>query len=691
MSETKNLKKREKEDSKGILKLYVRWAFYLGIVVLISVIVTFFVDYTAGIVNMICAFIYFSGALLLYYKKAPGVLGELTKFSANCDTVQNRLIKEMTIPYAVLDGEGAVLWGNKEFLDIIEYDKAAKKSITNVIPDISQNLFPEKGEDATLHIIYNEVNYKVMLRNISTDDLFNDVDTLWDEEEKSTNSFIAMYLYDETEMTRIIRENNEQRTVVGLLYIDNYEEALESVDEVKKSLLIALVERKITKYLQNIDAIVKKLEKDKYVVVFKNKYMDFLAENKYSLLEEIKTINVGNEIGITLSFGIGLGADTLSGCYDYARAAIDLALGRGGDQVVIKTKDNVSYFGGKSVQVEKNTRVKARVKAHALKEILEVKDDIFVMGHSIADVDCFGAAVGICRIARALGKKAYIVIDTVNTSLKPIMDRVMQEPEYRDEVFLSSEKALETVGNNTALVVVDVNRASYTECPELISKVKTVIVLDHHRQTGEAIEKAVLSYVEPFASSSCEMVAEILQYIDDGLKLRPGEADAMYAGMVIDTDNFQSKTGVRTFEAAAYLRRNGADIIKIRKALRTDMTEYQARADAIKNAQIFAGCFAITECKPEGLESPTIVGAQVANELLDIVGVKASFVLTEYNNKIYISARSIDEVNVQVIMEKFGGGGHMGMAGAQIEGKTIAQAKTIVKCRVSEMLENGEI
>lgn len=684
-----NKKKDDKEV--GLLKSYVRWPLYLTFIMLTCTLINFFVSYTAGIVSAVFMLVYIGAAVIIYYKKAPDVLGAIIKYSANCDTVQNRLIKEMIIPYAVLGGDGGVIWGNKEFLDIIHYDKAAKKSITNVMPDISTDLFPKMGKDKSLHIVYNDVNYKVILRNISTQDLFNDMDIIWSKDEKDSNTFIAIYLYDETEITKYIRENNEQKTVVGLLYIDNYEEVMESVDEVKRSLLIALVERKITKYLQNIDAIVKKLEKDKFVVIFKKKYMDQLQENKFSVLEEVKTINVGNEIGITLSFGIGLDAETLLGGYDYARAAIDLALGRGGDQVVVKTKDNVTYYGGKSVQVEKNTRVKARVKAHALREILEVKDEIYVMGHSIADVDCIGAAIGIYRIAKTLGKKAYIVIDTINTSLRPIMDRIKQDPEYGDNVFISSEKALEMAENNSALVVVDVNRASYTECPELIQKIKTVIVLDHHRQTGEAIEKAVLSYVEPFASSACEMVAEILQYIDDNLRLKPGEADAMYAGMVIDTDNFQSKTGVRTFEAAAYLRRNGADIIKIRKALRTDMGEYQARADAIKNAEIFCNSFVITECKSQGLESPTIVGAQVANELLDIVGVKASFVLTNYNNKIYISARSIDEVNVQVIMEKFGGGGHMGMAGAQIEGHTMEQAKKIVKIKVSEMLENGEI
>lgn len=681
---------KDRQES-GIIKKYLRWPLYLALLMVVGTAVNFVINYVSGLVCAAVLVIYVAVAAVMYYRKSSDIVIAMTRYSVNCETIQNRLLKEMNIPYAILDGLGGVIWGNREFLDVIGNEKAERKNITDIIPDISVNSFPTDDNDTLLHIEFNGVNYKVQIRNIDVQELFEDVETLWDDDESSKNSFVAMYLYDETEITRYIKENDEQRTVVGLLYIDNYEEALESVDEIKRSLLVALVERKIAKYLQNIDAIAKKLEKDKYIVVFKNKYMKQLQGNKFSLLEEIKTIAVGNEINITLSFGIGLDAGTLLGNYDYARAAIDLALGRGGDQVVVKSNDKVTYYGGKSVQKEKSTRVKARVKAHALREILEAKDVIFVMGHAIADVDCFGSAIGIYKIAKVLGKKAYIVINTVNTSLRPIMDRVKTDAEYADGVFITSDRALEMDKTNSALVIVDVNRASYTECPELIDKIKTVVVLDHHRQAGDAISHAVLSYVEPFASSACEMVAEILQYIDDRLKLKPQEADAMYAGMVIDTDNFQSKTGVRTFEAAAYLRRSGADIVRIRKALRTDMKEYRVRAGAINKTEIFAGNFAITECESQGLESPTIVGAQVANELLDVVGVKASFVLTEYKGKVYISARSIDEVNVQIIMEKFGGGGHLGMAGAQMEGKTIDEVKSIVKAQVELMLENGEI
>ncbi len=680
------------KTTKGVVKLYLRWPFYLGIMLGLTSVGCFFIDKNAGILTAVVFVVYMLASLLLYRLKGPKVINAIMKYSANYDTVQNRLLKEMITPYAVLDKEGAMLWANGEFSEIIGYDKSAQKSISNVFPEIKTGVFPKNGLDSELHLEYKEVSYKVLLRDINIEDLFDDVDALWDAyDKKDNNRFVAMYLYDETEIKRYIQENDDQRTVIALLYIDNYEEALESVDEVRRSLLVALIERKINKYLQSMDAIVKRLEKDKYVVIFKKKFLAQLEADRFELLDEVRTINVGNELSVTLSMGIGVDADTLLGNYEYARAAIDLALGRGGDQAVIKNSEKILYYGGKSVQVEKATRVKARVKAHALKEIVEAKDEVMVMGHSIGDVDCFGAAVGIYRIAKTLGKKAYIVLDNVTTSLRPMLERVKSDPEYGEDSIIDNERALELINTNTVLVVVDVNKPNYTECPQLLEKTKHIIVLDHHRQTGEQIENAVLSYVEPFASSACEMVAEILQYIGGGLKLKVPEADAMYAGVMIDTDGFQNKTGVRTFEAAAYLKRCGADVLRIRKAMRTDMKEYQTRAEAIKNAEIFEESFAITICQSKGIESPTVVGAQVANELLDIAGVKASFVLTEYKEKIYISARSIDEVNVQIIMEKFGGGGHMSIAGAQMELRPMEEAKRVIKLKVVEMLENGEI
>lgn len=682
---------KSKVKLKGSLKSYLRWPITLTVLLVFMDISMFCVDKEAGIIMLGYVFLYGIIAILIFVYKSSKISSDLIDFASNYGQVQKRLIKEMVLPYGVLDSEGHLLWGNDEFMSIIEYESAARRNISNVLPGISSEVFPEDAQDEEVNITYNDANYRVVMRKIRIGDFEKEEDYISEEVTGGDNTLIAIYLFDETEKVACIKENKEQRMIAGLLYIDNYEEALESIDEVRRSLLIALIDRKINKYFQNIDALVKKLEKDKYFLIFKQKYLTELQTTKFSLLDEVKAVNIGNEMAVTISIGLGVNGDNYARCYEFARAAIDLALGRGGDQAVVKEGEKILYYGGKSVQMQKTTRVKARVKAHALKELVEARDKVMIMGHSIGDVDSFGAAIGIYRIAKTLGKKANIVINDVTKSVQPILKRFTEAADYEQDMFINSQQAKEIVDNNTLLVIVDVNRPSYTECPELLTMVKTIVVFDHHRQTGESIENAVLSYIEPYASSTCEMVAEMLQYIGDGLRLRSIESDALYAGIIIDTNNFQTKTGVRTFEAAAFLRRNGADITKIRKSLRSDVDEYQIRAAAIRDVEVFLDVFAITECNAQNTESPTIVGAQVANELLNINNMKASFVLTEFAGKVYISARSIDEVNVQVIMEQLGGGGHMSVAGAQLVNVTVEEAKGILKETLEKMNKEGEL
>ena len=370
---------------------------------------------------------------------------------------------------------------------------------------------------------------------------------------------------------------------------------------------------------------------------------------------------------------------------------IGAAVGRGGDQVVVKEGEEVTYYGGKAKQVERNTRVKARVKAHALREIIESREHVVIMGHTISDVDSLGAAIGVYCAARVLGKKAQIVLNEVTTSLRPLVECFTEEKGYPADLFIKNEEALLITNKNTLVMVVDTNRPSYTECPELLNRTDTICVFDHHRQNSEVIENPVLSYIEPYASSACEMIAEVLQYFSENIKLEPSEADCIYAGILIDTNNFMTKTGVRTFEAAAYLRRAGAEVTRVRKMLRNDMAAYKARAEAVRHAEVYRGAFAISVCPADNIESPTIVGAQAANELLNIVGIKASFVLTEYQGKIYISSRSIDEINVQLIMERVGGGGHLNVAGAQLTNCTIQEAKRMIQDTIDEMIKEGDI
>ena len=510
------------------------------------------------------------------------------------------------------------------------------------------------------------------------------------EAEEKEQYLLALYLFDETELNHYIKENEDQKLVAALVYIDNYEEALDSIEDVKRSLLVALVDRKVNNYFSEVDALVRKTEKDKYFVVFKYKYLAQLEEDKFSLIEDVKSVKVGNEMAVTLSIGVGINGDNYINNSEYSRMAIDLALGRGGDQVVVKEGEQVSYYGGKSKTVEKNTRVKARVKAHALRETLESRDNVMIMGHHISDVDSFGAAIGIYCAARVLGKKAQIVLNEVTSSLRPLKECFTPDKGYPEDLFVNSERAMEILNRNTLVMVVDTNRPNYTECPQLLERGNAIVVFDHHRQGNEVIRNPILSYIEPYASSTCEMIAEVLQYFTENIKLEACEADCIYAGILIDTNNFMTKTGVRTFEAAAYLRRCGAEVTRVRKLLRNDMASYKMRAEIVRHAEVYRGAFAISMC-PGKVDSPTIVGAQAADELLNIVGIKASFVLTEYQGRIFISSRSIDEINVQLIMERLGGGGHLNVAGAQLADCTLSEAKVKLQDTIDEMLEEGEI
>ena len=496
---------------------------------------------------------------------------------------------------------------------------------------------------------------------------------------------------DVTELNEYIRSNEDQKLVAGLIYIDNYDEVMESVEEVRQSLLVALIDRKINQYMSINDGIVKKMEKDKYFFVIKKAYYKEMEKNKFPVLDEAKSVNIGNTMPATLSIGIGIATDTYAQSYNYARVAIDLALARGGDQAVIKSSNGITYFGGKREQTSKNTRVKARVKAEALREFIVAKDQVIVMGHKIADVDSFGAAVGIYRAALTMEKKAYIVLNDITTSVRPLYQAFCESPTYPDDMFIRSEDVSDVINDSTVAVVVDTNKPEMTECPELLKMTKTIVVFDHHRQSSNIIENTVLSYIEPYASSSCEMVAEVLQYITDDVRITNVEANSMYAGIVIDTNNFMSRTGVRTFEAAAFLRRCGADITYVRKIFRDDMESYRAKAEIVSSAEVFCDEYAIARYENTEVDSPTIIGAQAANELLNIDGIKASFVLTKYNGRIYVSARAIDEVNVQIIMERVGGGGHMNTAGAQFQHTNMEEAIETLKETIYKMKEEGDI
>lgn len=680
---------RENTKIKGQLRFYLQWPLILSVFLMAANLVVGAISPKAGIAMSGFTLLYVMVALWLFLYRRKRLMGGLVEFSAEYAGIQKQLLSEMAMPYAIADAEGHLIWMNKAFSDVVQEDKSCRKSLAALFPELTKEMLDEIEGNSSIHSSFDGKFYRVDIRQIYVDE--NEGLRLDLNQEIPEEMLLAVYLFDETEVLSYKREIDNQKLVAGLIYLDNYEEALESVEEVRRSLLSALIDRKINKYISNMDGIVKKLEKDKYLFVIKQQYTEEIQENRFNLLEDVKTVNIGNEMAVTLSIGMGMNGSSYITNYEYARTAIDMALGRGGDQAVVKDGARIRYYGGKSQQLEKTTRVKARVKAHAMRELMDTKDKLLIMGHKIGDIDSFGAAIGIYRIATSFNKKARIVVNSVNSSVKPMMARFQNNPDYPDDLLMTGEEASDWADANTMLVVVDVNRPSIAEAPELLKQIKTIVVLDHHRQSSEIIDNAVLSYVEPYASSTCEMVAEVLQYIGDGIKIKPAEADAMYAGIVIDTNNFMNQAGVRTFEAAAFLRRNGADVVRVRKLFRDKLEDYKARAEAIQKAEIFKDYFAISECPAEGIESPTVVGAQAANEMLDIVGIKASFVLTELGDTIYFSARSIDEINVQIMMEKLGGGGHRTIAGAQLKDATIEEAKDKLKEIITVMLEKGDI
>lgn len=683
------MKKRIK--LKGRIKTYLQFSIYLGVLLLVVNVGIVLIDYRAGLLLGFFTLFYFAVTLSLYFYNKPVIVNELVSFATQYGQIQKRLLRELELPHALLDDNGRVIWTNQAFEAVIRQPKGYNKSIMSLFPSITRDRMPddEGVEETQYELTYEGKEYIAKFKKISLKEMAENSDMI--QAEGYNGYLIAVYLFDETALHIALQEVDDQSLAVGLLYLDNYEEALESVEEVRRSLLIALIDRKVNKYISALDGIVKKIEKDKYLVIMRKKSVAQLQESRFDLLEDVKTVNIGNEMAVTISIGVGVDGLTYAQNYEFARNAIDLALGRGGDQAVIKTPESITYYGGKSQQVEKNTRVKARVKAHALKEIIAGKDKVIIMGHRLADVDSFGAAVGIYRIAQTLDRKAHIVLNEVSNTMQPLVDLFKNNPEYDTDMIVGSTQAIEMAGNNAVLVVVDVNKPTITECPDLLRVCKSIVVLDHHRQGTETIENATLSYVEPYASSTCEMVSEILQYTSDNIKIRTEEADCMYSGIMIDTNNFMSKTGVRTFEAAAFLRRNGADVTRVRKMFREDAIEYKTKADAVSQAEIYRQSFAISICSSEDIQSPTVVGAQAANELLNIRGVKASFVLTDYQGKIYVSARSIDEINVQIIMERLGGGGHMSIAGCQMEGVSMAEAIGNLKATIDIMLEEGDI
>ena len=672
----------------GVIDFYLRAPLWLALLWLPIILTAFFREWRYGLMLIFFALLYLCAAIVLYRSRKGIMLSALLEFSLRANENRAKLFEEMPTAYCIIGQNGDLLWENKALHKILQNSNKPEKNIFSIFPNMQKEMLEEKEAVVELHSSFMGRKYCIDI--IRLDSLRDEGEVvhygLTEEEE-----LVAVYLRDETEEVELQQKLDEERVVLGLAYIDNYEDVMEQIEEVRRSLLTALVDRKINRYISSSNGVIKKIEKDKYFFLLKQTALEKMMEDRFSILEEVKEVDMGNELAVTLSLGIGYGAGEFTQNYDYARTAMDMALGRGGDQAIVKNPEKLSFFGGKSQSTERVTRVKARVKAQAFEELIDSKDKVLIMGHKNADMDCLGSSVGVYRMITALDKRAYIVQNKVTSTILPLKERFLNNPDYPNDMFIDGETAKALVDNNTMLVVVDCDRPSIIDEPDLLTMVKTKVVFDHHRQSSETIQGAVLSYCEPYASSASELIAEMMQYIREGIKAKPIEADCMYGGIVIDTREFTNQTGVRTFEAAAYLRRCGADIIRIRKIFREDFIDYQAKADTISKADIYREYYAISTLERAGTESPTVLCAKAAKELLNIRGSKASIVLTKVEDTVFLSARSIDELNVQVLMEKLGGGGHRTVAGAQMKGFTIEECIDKVRAAIDEMIEEGEV
>ena len=476
----------EKRKVRGNFRIYLQWPIFLSVLMVLLTAAVGAVSLRAGIIVSFFTLIYIGIALWIYFSRRKGILAGLIAFSQVYDKSKSKFLEEMLVPYCVADIAGRILWMNQEMEAILGDDKATIKNITQMFPDVTKEMLATGGETVSIHSSFKDKKYRVDMKEIHTEEAqAAAADCGLDE----GNSLVtAIYLIDETQMLLYKQQINDQKLVAGLIYLDNYDEALESVEEVRRSLLTALIDRKISKYISSMNGIVKSIEKDKYFFVIKQQYVAKMQDERFSILEDVKTVNIGNDMAVTLSIGIGMNGESYAQNYDYARTSIDMALGRGGDQAVVKDSDKILYYGGKAQQMEKTTRVKARVKAHALKELMDNKDRLLIMGHRMADIDAFGAAVGIYRIAMSMNKKANIVLNDVTSSVRPMMERFQNNPEYPDDMFLNGAKAAELVDAGTMLVVVDVNRPSITDEPSLLRLIRTIVVLDHHRTSSEVID-----------------------------------------------------------------------------------------------------------------------------------------------------------------------------------------------------------
>lgn len=627
------------------------------------------------IYGIICSYTYFTNN-----KRKSEISETLQDLTLTVDSAAKTSLINSPFPLIILETDGNIIWKSSKFTtEFANVD--VKTYLKELIIDFKDEI-AKKGKNQKEIIKQMQIGdriYKIIGRYGNSKNR---------EKSKKHEYMIILYFIDETENIKLQKEYKDSKSCVGIIMVDNYDETMQRLESEEKPQVIAEIDKYIYDWTDETNGVLIKIEKDKYIYFFEQRYLENLKEDKFSILDKIKEIDVKENVQFTLSIAVSNEGITDKEKYKSAGAAMDVVLGRGGDQAVIRENEIYKFFGGRAQEVEKRTKVKARIIAHALENLIKESKKVMIMGHSNPDMDVIGSSMGIYRLSKALNTNAYIVTDEKAQNLVSFRKSIEPSVEYEDAI-INKEVALENIDEDTLLVIVDTHKVGYVEAPELLDKTKKIVVIDHHRRSTDYIENATLTFQEVYASSASELVTELLQYADVKVNLEIVEAESLYAGIMVDTKNFTFKTGVRTFEAAAYLRKCGVNIIRVKKWFQSDLEGFSKIADIVKKAEIVNGTIAIA-INDQKTKDVNLICAKAADELLTISNITASFVLGESGEKVCISGRSIGDINVQIILEKLGGGGHITLAGAQVEGMTIQETKQelikiINECRIGEV------
>lgn len=677
----------QNKNRKVFDNLVSRTKIYLVIILILLIAIS--IQNTKMIIPSIIIYV-----LVLWYtyfannKRKNEISEKLQDLILSVDTAAKSTLINSPFPLIVLETDGNIIWRSSKFVSEFE-NVDMNPYIDDLITEIKKDIDNKKNVQVLKHAKTSQlVERQVKIENKTYRISGKYVKSRNNEKKNQDEYMLMLYFIDVTENLTLKQKYQDSRSCVEIIMIDNYEENMQLLDSEEKPQIIAEIDKAIYEWVNESNGVLIKSDRDRYVCVFEQRYLKNIKEDKFSILDKIKEVDTREKVQFTLSIAVSNEGDTNKDKYKSAQVAMDLVLGRGGDQAVVRENEIYRFFGGRAQEVEKRTKVKARVVAHALENLIKESDKVMIMGHTNPDIDAMGSSMGIYRLAKSMNKNAYIINSTIGTALENFKEELAKDPEYED-VLISKEVAIENVEENTLLVIVDTHKKNYVESQELLKKTRKIVIIDHHRRSADYIEDVTLTFQEVYASSAAELVTELLQYTETKVNLKTIEAESLYAGIMMDTKNFTFKTGVRTFEAAAYLRKCGVDIIRVKKWFQSDLISFNKIAGIVKSAEIVNNTIAIA-INPMKEKDTSIVCAKAADELLTISDITASFVLGQMDDKICISGRSIGDVNVQVILEKLGGGGHITLAGAQVEGKTIEEVKQELISKINEYFSELE-